>query len=152
VFILTHFSCGENPRLSAERWLTLFTRVHNENWTHKLRAVRRFLWQKRQQIEVAKFLPIAWFTLPLFGYFCIHVTALRFFPPLPSPLPVIFLHSIYFNVINTCKTHNNNVEISLSCWPIVSLSQSIKNWNYIPCVLHTSHPSLDYFQKLKISP
>jgi hypothetical protein len=29
---------GENPRLSAERWLTLYTRVRTENRTHELRG------------------------------------------------------------------------------------------------------------------
>jgi hypothetical protein len=36
---------GENPRLSAERWLTLFTWVHSENRTHDLRGERRLLWR-----------------------------------------------------------------------------------------------------------
>ena len=32
---------GENPRLSAERWQTLFTWVHSESRTHDLRGERR---------------------------------------------------------------------------------------------------------------
>ena len=35
----------ENPRLSAERWLTLFTWVRSENPTHELRGERRLLWR-----------------------------------------------------------------------------------------------------------
>ena len=35
---------GENPRLSAERWLTLFTWVRGENPTHELRGEMRLLW------------------------------------------------------------------------------------------------------------
>jgi hypothetical protein len=34
---------GENPRLSAERWLTLFTWVRSENRTHDLRGEWRLL-------------------------------------------------------------------------------------------------------------
>jgi hypothetical protein len=38
---------GENPRLSAERWLTLFTWVRSENRTHVLRGERSLLWRLR---------------------------------------------------------------------------------------------------------
>jgi hypothetical protein len=40
---------GENPRLSAERWPTLFTWVRSENPTHELRGERSLLWRLRHQ-------------------------------------------------------------------------------------------------------
>jgi hypothetical protein len=40
---------GENPRLSAERWRTLFTWVRSENLTHDLRGERRLLWRLRHR-------------------------------------------------------------------------------------------------------
>jgi hypothetical protein len=39
---------GENPRLSAERWPTLFTWVRGENQTHELRGERCLFWRLRQ--------------------------------------------------------------------------------------------------------
>jgi hypothetical protein len=36
---------GENPQLSAERWLTLFTWVHSKNRTHNLRDEGHLLWR-----------------------------------------------------------------------------------------------------------
>jgi hypothetical protein len=38
---------GENPRLSTDRWLTLFTWVRSENRTHELRGERRLLWLRQ---------------------------------------------------------------------------------------------------------
>jgi hypothetical protein len=40
---------GENPRLSAERWLTLFTWVRSENRTQDLRGERPLLWRLRHR-------------------------------------------------------------------------------------------------------
>jgi hypothetical protein len=40
---------GENPRLSAERWPTLFTWVRSENRTHDLRDERRLFWRLRHR-------------------------------------------------------------------------------------------------------
>jgi hypothetical protein len=40
---------AENPRLSAERWLILFTWVRSENRTHGLRSERRLLWRLRHR-------------------------------------------------------------------------------------------------------
>jgi hypothetical protein len=40
---------GENPRLSVERWLTLFTWVRSVNRTHDLRGDRGLLWLLRDR-------------------------------------------------------------------------------------------------------
>jgi hypothetical protein len=40
---------GENPRLLAEHWLTLFTWVRSENPTHDLRGERRLFWRLRHR-------------------------------------------------------------------------------------------------------
>jgi transposase InsO family protein len=39
---------GENPRLSAERWQTLFTWLRSENETDELRSEKRLVCQLRQ--------------------------------------------------------------------------------------------------------
>jgi hypothetical protein len=43
---------GENPRLSAERWLILFTWVRSENRTHDLRGERHLLWRLRPKLTL----------------------------------------------------------------------------------------------------
>jgi hypothetical protein len=40
---------GENPRLSAERWPTLFTWVRSEKRAHNLRGERRLFWRLRHR-------------------------------------------------------------------------------------------------------
>jgi hypothetical protein len=52
---------GENPRLSAERWLTLFTWVRSENRTHVLRRERRLLWRLCHQSPYTTPCKFTWF-------------------------------------------------------------------------------------------
>jgi uncharacterized C2H2 Zn-finger protein len=79
---------GENPRLSTERWQTLFTWVCSENRTYGLRGKRRLLWRLRPSPKPQSLMGGA------------KRSQGRYAPPHTSPQNLAMVFSVSWNHIN----------------------------------------------------